>query len=357
MESVNSAKVIIVCLLRLCFFRRRCFFAHIQQFRNSLNSDIRTFATMQQYPAKLLLFGEHLLLLGASALAVPVHGFALTPRFGGKNPAGGEMLQKLKQFAESTELASVAGMDKESFISDLENGLYFESDIPAGYGLGSSGALCAAVYDRYCREKSADPTELKSVFARMESFFHGSSSGIDPLTSYLGKPLLIRHKTEVSVAEMKPWASAPVIFLLDTRMPRHTGPLVQWFIERSREPAFAKKLEEQLLPAHETMVRAWLNAEAEAFWAALKGVSVFQLHHFQPMIPDVVRPLWVESEKSGEFCLKICGAGGGGYVLGFARSRATAVAAGAGFPVLFPFDLPGADTIVHPTKHPTENGD
>ncbi len=312
---------------------------------------------MQQYPAKLLLFGEHVLLLGASALAVPVPGFALTPRLGGKNRERGEILAKLKQFAESAELASVAGIDKESFYGDLENGLYFESNIPAGYGLGSSGALCAAIYDRYCREKTVDLSELKSVFARMESFFHGSSSGIDPLTSYLGKPLLIRDKTEVAIAEMKPWTNTPVIFLLDTRLPRQTSLLVQWFLERSREPAFAKKLEEQLLPAHETMVSAWLNAEPEAFWKVLKRVSIFQLDNFRPMIPDVVRPLWVESEKNDEFCLKICGAGGGGYVLGFAVNRAAAVAASAGFPVIFPFDRPNADNIVHPTKNAIENGD
>ncbi len=313
---------------------------------------------MRQYPAKLLLFGEHVLLLGASALAVPVPGIALRPGFGEKKPIKGELYEKLLRFAESAELASVAGMDLKSFVSDIENGLYFESGIPTGYGLGSSGALCAAVYDRYCLDKAADLSELKLVFSRMESFFHGSSSGIDPLTSYLGQPLLIRDKNLVSVAQMKPWINPPTVFLLDTRLPRETGPLVQWFLGQSREPVFSEKLNSQLLPAHERMVQAWLNAEETVFWSALKSVSLFQFENFRPMIPDVVRPLWLESVKNDDFCLKICGAGGGGYMLGFAANRELANrATSAGFPVVFPFDPNDAGNRATTENNATENGE
>ena len=37
--------------------------------------------------------------------------------------------------------------------SDLQNGMYFDSSIPQGYGVGSSGALVAAFYDRYAFNK------------------------------------------------------------------------------------------------------------------------------------------------------------------------------------------------------------
>ena len=40
-------------------------------------------------------------------------------------------------------------IDNES----IKSGLYFESSIPIGYGIGSSGALVAALYEKYCSEK------------------------------------------------------------------------------------------------------------------------------------------------------------------------------------------------------------
>ena len=75
----------------------------------------------------------------------------------------------------------------------MKDGLYFDSSIPQGYGVGSSGALVAAIYDKYASDKitvlenlTRDKLlKLKSIFSMMESFFHGKSSGLDPLNSYL----------------------------------------------------------------------------------------------------------------------------------------------------------------------------
>lgn len=294
-------------------------------------------AAMKHYPAKLLLFGEHVLLLGASALAVPV------PAFGGyweqaspKADIRGLQMQ-LAEF--SKHLDDLPGIDAARLKKDLLFGLFFRSDIPVGYGLGSSGALCAAIYDRYFREKTSDLAALKSVFARMESFFHGASSGIDPLTSYLNKPLLIRNKVEVSIADMAEWKSdQPVVFLLDSQLPRQTGPLVQWFLEQNGDEDFAGKLQSELLPAHEAMVQSWLTAAPESFWQNLKKVSRFQLKNFEPMVSATVRAFWQKNLDKEDFTLKICGAGGGGFVLGFARSKASVASLESEFRIVFPFE-------------------
>ncbi len=294
-------------------------------------------AAMKHYPAKLLLFGEHVLLLGASALAVPVPAFSgYWEQASPKADIRGLQMQ-LAEFAK--QLDDLPGIDAARLKKDLLFGLFFRSDIPVGYGLGSSGALCAAVYDRYFREKTSDLTALKSVFARMESFFHGASSGIDPLTSYLNKPLLIRNKVEVLIAEVAEWKSGrPVVFLLDSKLPRQTGPLVQWFLEQNGDEDFARKLQSELLPAHEAMVQSWLHAAPETFWQNLKKVSRFQLEHFEPMVPATVRAFWQKNLDSEDFTLKICGAGGGGFVLGFAKSRAAAASLEGEFRIVFPFE-------------------
>lgn len=291
---------------------------------------------MRQYPSKLLLFGEYILLLGARALAVPV------PAFHGKwaaREAGNRVDSGLQKFAQSPELAAVPGLDRHRFQQDIEAGWYFKSNIPQGYGLGSSGALCAAVYDRYVDPQSTDWPELKRILAGMESYFHGQSSGIDPLTSYLNRAIWVSNQAEIQLFEAPIWAGArPVIFLLDTGLPRQTGPLVQWFLEKSRQAEYRQRLEADLLAAHARVLDAWASGHPEPFWEALARVSAFQLEWMQPMIPGHLQAPWANALFEKKVLLKICGAGGGGYLLGFAPTKAAAVEQFGSYSLVFPFE-------------------
>ena len=303
------------------------------------------------YHAKLLLFGEHLLLTGAAALAVPVPAFYGQWKWADTSEPRRAQKHDLSDFAAYLLREGIIGT---AFGDDLAKGLYFDSNIPEGYGLGSSGALCAAIFDRYgalndqrpqnltvlnddgegvsqknydLSRKTEKDTEtlavLKGIFAQMENFFHGSSSGIDPLTSYANRPLLIEQKTQASMPQMCTWENPPVIFLMDTRLPRQTGPLVQWYLQQYELPDFRFRLEQEMLPAHEQMLQAWLHADEAIFWPALQQVSAFQLEYFHPMVPATMRVLWQESLKQDDYTIKICGAGGGGFMLGFAREQNT----------------------------------
>src|SRR5690606_35587126 len=96
----------------------------------------------------------------------------------------------------------LVNFDFKSLESDVAKGMYFDSSIPQGYGVGSSGALVAAVYDKYALDKitvlenltKEKLLQLKVIFSEMESFFHGKSSGLDPLKNYLSIPILINSK-------------------------------------------------------------------------------------------------------------------------------------------------------------------
>lgn len=293
---------------------------------------------MRHYPSKLLLFGEYIILLGARALAVPVPAFSGQWAEAAADQAE-EAQQGIKAFAESPELAQTPGLDTARFKMELEQGLYFKSNIPYGYGLGSSGALCAAVYDRFAREKTENLSELKRIFAGMESYFHGQSSGIDPLTSYLDRSLWIENKQDVWYFEPKPWEKpAPVIFLLDSQLPRQTGPLVQWFMREHRNPSFIRGMERQLWPGHQTLLHGWEERDPAAFWEGLRAVSAFQLDFMPLMIPEHLRPLWRQCLEKEDILLKICGAGGGGFVLGFGRDKTSIIEQLNRYPLVFPFE-------------------
>jgi mevalonate kinase len=293
---------------------------------------------MRNYPAKLLLFGEHILLQGAAALAVPA------PKFVGHwSDVSAHSKQddhpSLMPFAQSQQLKALDDLDLPLFLAELGNGLFFDSSIPIGYGLGSSGALCAAVYHRYCREKTSDASELKRLFAQMEGFFHGSSSGVDALTSYLNQPVLIKAIHEVSAPTCKNWGQeAPVVFLIDSGLPRQTAPMVRWFQEMCAVPDNLSRLQHAYLPAHESLVNAWIGADKQAFWESLRVVSNFQFQHFGPLIPGSLQQLWARELNNTDLLFKLCGAGGGGFLLGFSSNPEKLEAIKAAYSVVFPFE-------------------
>jgi mevalonate kinase len=289
----------------------------------------------RSFPAKLLLFGEHVLLLGATALAVPIPAFSARWAWGEE-----ESDADLLAFAESHHLRAILGDEAtDLFQADCSRGMVLESNIPQGYGLGSSGALCAAIYERYITNKEHDSTRLKALFARMEAFFHGASSGIDPLTSYLNRPLLIQHKHEVQAIDMAEWPDGPKVFLIDSKQPRHSEVLVRWFAKEADENAsFGNMLQHLYMPAHESMLKAWTAANGDRFWKDLDFFSQLQYEFCKPLIPNNLHEVWERALGSEEVRLKVCGAGGGGFILGFAQSVSSISQIIGPHPVVLPFE-------------------
>jgi mevalonate kinase len=130
------------------------------------------------FTSKILLFGEYLLLCGAKALSIPYSkyygylDFDKNKEYKGSNENLGKFLNYLKNINDELNL-NLAKFDNE-----LQQGIIFKSNIPYGYGLGSSGSLSAAIYDRYAFNKisnkissSEEINKLKTLFGKMESFF------------------------------------------------------------------------------------------------------------------------------------------------------------------------------------------
>jgi len=228
----------------------------------------------------------------------------------------------LLKLSEQKEL--LATMDLSGFKNDLENNLYFNSNIPQGYGVGSSGAICAAAYDRYCNNKliineSKSLAELKQVFAQMESYFHGVSSGLDPLNSYLKKPLLIHDKETIELIDEPKGLNTDklIAFLFDTRMSGETEYLVNIFFDKCRHYKFYKEIKNKLIPLNNKCITLYMDGNINGFLTELKELSIFFYEHFKPMIPQSFRELWEKGISGSSYTLKLCGSGGGGFLLGF----------------------------------------
>lgn len=279
-----------------------------------------------KFYAKILLFGEHTIINGSYALASPLPTYLASWKFSLNNESARQSTQYIKELLN--HLLQLKAQNKlllelnfKTAFQELEQGLYLQSNIPKGYGVGSSGTVCAAVYQRFgiSPYDQTEIAELKAGFAQMESFFHGSSSGLDPLICFLNQALLFEGKNQFKIVDIPPLSNPYQLFLLDTQIPRSTGPLVQYFQKRLEDQYFNKMVNQELIPYNESAIKALLQSDHLAFEDNFSRISNFQITHLKAMIPEQLHTLWNTGLKDQTFSLKICGAGGGGFMLGLTR--------------------------------------
>ncbi len=287
--------------------------------------------------AKILLFGEYGIIRDAMALSIPFKEYRGSFRFVPTDAAVAsevtESQEALRAFARHLHALAdsgeaLAALDLVQLDADLDRGLFFDSSIPQGFGVGSSGALVAALYARYAvhpipvdHQLNKDRlVSLKAELAQMESFFHGRSSGIDPTICYLQLPLLIRSSDDLGTV-LLPEENAEgkgAVFLINSGAPGETQPLVTHFMEKLKEEGFRKVMKDQFKKYNDACIQAFLQGDPGALFRNLKPLSRLALEHFDPMIPSGYHELWQKGIDTNAYYLKLCGSGGGGYILGFA---------------------------------------
>ena len=272
-----------------------------------------------RYYSKVILFGEYSMIFDATALMIPLTKFSAQWRFASHLDASGGKASNmsLQSFADylstDNELKNI--IDLQRLNHNLYYGLFLSSNVPSGYGLGSSGTLVAAVYDGYAKQKTDDLLQLKTLFGKMESYFHGSSSGIDPLQCYLGKPFKITPKGVELLSD--DFLKKDIhICLIDTKIKSNTKPLVDHFKQQREDVAFLSCFQSEYVPCVTACIDAMIEGDKELFFNSLKQLTKGQLEFLRPMITDNSMDLFT-TDFDFNFGVKISGSGGGGYVLGF----------------------------------------
>ncbi|MFH6767824.1 mevalonate kinase [Gaetbulibacter aquiaggeris] len=280
--------------------------------------------------SKILLFGEYGIIKDSKGLSIPYNFYNGALKKDDK-PSEDALKSNasLKQFVSylknvNSELVT---FDIESLQNDVEAGMYFDSSIPQGYGVGSSGALVAAIYDKYALNKITvlenltreKLLKLKAIFSEMESFFHGKSSGLDPLNSYLSIPILINSKDNIEATGIPSQITdgKNAVFLLDSGIIGETAPMVSIFMENMKQEGFRKMIKDQFIKHTDACVDDFLKGDIKSLFKNTKRLSKVVLNHFKPMIPQEFHALWKKGIQTNEYYLKLCGSGGGGYILGF----------------------------------------
>ena len=283
--------------------------------------------------SKILLFGEYGIIRDSKGLSIP-YNFYNGALKRDENPSeqaieSNKSMQRFAVYLGQLQLdqPDLVTFDIQTLKADLDTGMYFDSSIPQGYGVGSSGALVAAIYDKYAQDKITvlenltreKLLQLKTIFGQMECFFHGKSSGLDPLNSYLSIPILINSKDNIEATGIptQSFDGKGAVFLIDSGIVGETAPMVNIFMENLKDKGFRTMLKNQFVKHTDACVENFLGGDIKSLFMNTKKLSKVVLNHFKPMIPEQFHALWQNGIDTNDYYLKLCGSGGGGYILGF----------------------------------------
>ncbi|MAU63285.1 MAG: mevalonate kinase [Flavobacteriaceae bacterium] len=282
--------------------------------------------------SKILLFGEYGIIKNSKGLSIPYNFYKGGLKLGDlridKVKKSNENLLTFRDYLLKLD-NSIVLFDFNKMNDDLLKGMYFDSTIPQGYGIGSSGALVAAFYDRYAENKitvlenlTKDKiTVLKNIFSLMESHFHGQSSGLDPLNSYLSLPILIHSKNQIETTGIPIQSSngKGAVFLLDSGKSSETAPMVDIFFKSMKNKNYSEVIRNDFIRITDSCVDNFLEGNFKSLFLNIKNLSKVVFDNFKPMIPKDFHNIWAKGIESNDYFLKLCGSGGGGYILGFSK--------------------------------------
>lgn len=294
---------------------------------------------MDRVNSKVLVFGEYSVLHNSMALTIPFSKFSGTlcyPKTKEESAIAVLSNKGIREFFKhilENHTDDTFKLNVNKLSQELDKGLFFRSDIPQGFGLGSSGALVAAVFLRYL-EKAGDFKDdlkdltmdriqnLKSYLGTLEGHFHGKSSGIDPLSIIINQPLLLKSNKEIVKVDIPTFNEngKHVLFLLNTGLARNSEKLIKRFNSACETAEFKQKLDTKLIEYTNAGITDFLNGDTDNLYKNLEKIVQFQLDEMNYLIPEKYQKTVQLGLDSKDFYLKICGSGGGGYMIGFTKN-------------------------------------
>lgn len=267
----------------------------------------------KRYSSKIILLGEYGVIHGGEILASPLMKYSASWAEDKPSKNAQKELLKIYDYLLSQENETI---NLNKFKEAIKDGIYLSSNIPSGYGLGSSGSISAGIYDAFAYKKASNLNELKQDLIAIESCFHGVSSGIDPLVIYLNAHI---HIDENGIGVLDQNIDMSNYFLIDTHQKRKTGPLVDQYLEKAKSSEFLSQIE-HYKALNRKAIRAQLNNDSNSLSQTISEISRWQYHHLDFAILPKHKELWQSTLDRTDISLKHCGAGGGGFIMGYSKN-------------------------------------
>ncbi len=256
-------------------------------------------------PAKWILSGEHAVLRGVPALALPFFEFSLTLTY---QKSDAPLSIEPKKFEAS--LKELLAGHTEGFLGNLK----ITSTIPIGAGLGSSAALCVAL----TKWLGVDLNSEFEFARNLENFFHGKSSGLDIVVLLNQKPVLYQIDKGPTLL---PISSLPHFTFHDTGVREQTKVCIAQVKNRlAQNFEQAEKIDQTMKEATELCLQGLntynQNQKKQALLFLKEGMKKAQGCFVSwELLPPQAKALEKELYQKGALAVKLTGAGLGGFLV------------------------------------------
>ena len=262
---------------------------------------------------KVILLGEHGVVYGRHALAVPI------PDAVSVTIARADAPQHKLPEEFVTLLLAELGIEERGWRIDVD------SRLPFGKGLGSSASLAVAMARAFDAELGLqlDDARVNAIAFASETLAHGTPSGIDNTIATYARPMLFCNDGGLQLSDVK-ISDAPSLLVAWGDETGRTGEMVAGVRERhARSPAHFDALFDQM----DELSRAGAECLASADWTGLgelMNICHGLLNAIGVSTPTLERVVAL-ARSAGAVGAKLTGAGGGGSIVALCPQGTAAV--------------------------------
>ncbi len=285
----------------------------------------RNFST--EVPGKWVLAGEHTVLRGGRAIALPHPTFKLQLEFRpGETHLSVEPDLGLLVVQDLLRIAKSWLSSKTSSEWSAPRGkLQITSSIPFGAGLGSSAALSVAVARWILSSFGLDRSMERDLARELENRFHGKSSGMDVAVVSIGEPILF---SMIEGAVGLGLRRLPEFVFVDTGLRAVTKDCIEKVDEfRRKNPASGEELDQAMRLATDEILEGLREFNDTGKAGELKDriaqgmARAGEVYRHWGLIPEEVETTFNRLGRDGIRSPRLTGAGGGGFIVGMAHRK------------------------------------
>lgn len=290
-------------------------------------------------PGKLILCGEHAVVYGHPAIAMPIHALQATITSTASAPNTGLVV-------EAPDLGRVWHLHATAPLSDLARrtldflgtpepdlALTIRSTIPIASGMGSGAAVGAALVRALAAAvgRTLDPATVSALVYESERTFHGTPSGIDNTVVAYEQPIWFqRRPQQAPLIEPLHVEQSLTFVVADTGVASSTKAVVGDLRQRWEEYAAPYEAHFTAIGSIVTTIRRLLSEPNDNLLGSLLTMNHKRLQMLGVSSPELDR-LVDAAIANGALGAKMSGAGWGGVMLAFVESeRAKQVATALG---------------------------